>query len=201
MMPRSEAPKEILLKIIKQRAKRLQKKKNVWTAGSKFNAIRTLQMDNRGEVGEEFVATVLSVLGYETKYNNETNPTKKHWDILVGGKIKLEVKTASLGQDGKMFQHEEFEKDRNYDAVVLVDIAPNDLYLTVAPKDTLPFVQANDNWTINQKKMHRRRKGISYKWDLSLKDVESRKIETPEDVKRMFNDLLKGLKKSTRAKK
>ena len=63
----------------------------------------------------------------------------------ANGTYGLEVKTASAifpkrGGD-PIFQHEGFQKSRNYDAVVLVDIRPDDRYLAVAPKSTLPFTR------------------------------------------------------------
>ena len=181
-------PKNTLKAIIGNKIA-LAEKQSLW-AGGFFQEMRKLQPDLRGEVGEEFIADVLAQAGYSVEVNRETDPTRKHWDVRVSGTIKLEVKTATLGADGRTFQHENFEKDRDYDAVVLVDVAPNDLYLTVAPKDTLPFTRQNDNWTRNPKQMHRRRHGIAYKWDLHLRDVESRKVETLDDIKQMFAPVL-----------
>lgn len=196
----SPNPQTLLQKIMEQHAKR-SRDRGVWAEGGMFRAIRDVQIDNRGEVGEEFVASALSAMGYSTKRNNETDPAKKHWDVLVEDEYKLEVKTASVGSDGKSFQHENLEKDRDYHAVVLVDISPNSVYLTVAPKASLPFTRKNANWTVKPKKMHRRRKSSDYKWDLTLADVEERKIETLDDMEKMFSSVLGKPSKPPRKKK
>lgn len=186
-------PKDTLIVLIDSHITIRDSKVNVWESGGFFSRIKDLETDLRGEIGEKFIAETLRELGHKTVLSNKTDPTEKHWDVLVDDKVKLEVKTATVGADGRMFQHENIEKDRNYHAVVLVDIAPNDIYLTVAPKNTLPFVEKNSVWSINLKHMHRRRKGSDYKWDLSLKDVESRRIDALEDIKKQFEPLFKEL--------
>lgn len=157
---------------------------------SRFLGMRHIQIDSRGEVGEVFMRDVLKSLGHHVEVDRTTDPTEKHWDLKVDGSVTLEVKTATMGAGKRpMFQHEHVLKDKKYDGLALVDIAPNDIYLTMAPKDTLPFLKENNIWTRNPKKMHRRMHGVEYKWDLSLKDVEGRKIETLDDIRRAYEKL------------
>ena len=179
---------EILADLIDRKVASLST--DVWMWGSKLKRIKILSVDNRGEIGEEFVKILLEKLGYDVEWISTTDRTEKHWDLTVNGQVKLEVKTATVGKNGRNFQHENIEKDRDYDALVLLDIAPKNLYLTVAPKSTLPFNQPNDNWTVNPKKMHRRAHGIQYKWDLNLTDVKDREIKSLGDVKAIFGNVL-----------
>lgn len=159
-----------------------------WDEGP-FVGIRELQPDNRGEVGERFLCKLFEELGYRVELSQVTDPTKKHWDLRIDGATKLEVKTATLGST-RTFQHENLEKDRDFDGVVLLDVAPDAIYLTFAAKGSIPWTSKNDRWTRAPKKLHRRRQGIAYKWDLSLQDVEERRVETIEDVRRGFETML-----------
>lgn len=163
-----------------------------WAEGP-YVGLRRLQPDNRGEVGEKFLCDLLTSLDYEVELSHETDPTKKHWDLRLNGEVQLEVKTATLGTT-KTFQHENLEKDRDFDGVVLLDIAPDKIYLTCAAKSSIPWTSENDRWSINPKKLHRRRQGIAYKWDLHLRDVENRVIETLDDVRKMFEEMMKEVK-------
>ena len=175
---------KLLADRIKQKV-RAFREGDVWIAG-RFKEIKALSTDSRGELGEDFLAELFEQLGHEVTQTKVTDRTQKHWDILLDGRLKLEVKTATLGKEGRMFQHENIERDRNFDILVLLDIAPDAIYLTLAPKKTLPFNERNSNWTKNPKKMHRRATGIHYKWDLSLRDVEDRKVESLDDLKRLM---------------
>lgn len=176
--------------------KALQNVDTQWDEGP-FIGIRRLQPDNRGEVGERFLCRLFQDLGYEVELSQVTDPTKKHWDLRIDGATKLEVKTATLGST-RTFQHENLEKDRDFDGVVLLDVAPDSIYLTFAAKASIPWTSANDRWSRNPKKLHRRRQGIAYKWDLSLQDVEDRRVETIEDVRRGFEAMLTEIAEGTK---
>ena len=162
-----------------------------WDKGE-FVRIRELQSYNRGDVGEKFIAEALIAIGHKADISPVTDPAKKHWDVLVDSKIKLEIKTATLGR-GKTFQHENIEKDKDFHALVLLDIAPNELYLTCAAKSTLPWTERNNIWTNTSKKMHRRRISSVYKWDLNLADVLSRQIRSIEDIKEAYDSMVDSL--------
>lgn len=162
-----------------------------WDEGE-FVRIRNLQLDNRGEVGEKFIAEALIAIGHKAEMSPVTDPAKKHWDVLVDDKIKLEVKTATLGSN-KVFQHENIEKERDFDAIVLLDIAPDEIYITFAAKSTLPWTQPNSNWTQTSRRMHRRRSSAVYKWDLKLTDVLSRQIKSIDDIKKAYDSMVASL--------
>ena len=156
---------------------------------SEYPQIISLQSDTIGVLGEEFIEELLVKLNHKVERNAIKDRTRKHWDIKVDSKIKCEIKTATLGKNGN-FQHENIEKDRDFDALILLDIAPKAIYLTVAPKETLPFTVKDNIYTKNEKKMHRRAHGIQYKWDLSLRDLEDREVKTLKDAKNIFEVIL-----------
>lgn len=152
---------ENLTEMILQKVKK-DEENTVWETG-KFKSVKRLSNDALGELGEDFIAKILKELGGSVDISAFTDRTKKHWDILLNAEVAIEVKTATVGSNGKTFQHEAIEKDRNFNLLVLLDIAPDSVYITVAPKDTIPFDKPNNTWTINEKKMHRRSHGIQYK--------------------------------------
>ena len=179
---------DVLAALIKEHAERVSRK-DVWNSG-KFKDIKTVSNDTRGEMGESFIAEILKQFGLEVEHSKGADRTEKHWDLRVNGKVTLEIKTATIDKNGRMFQHENIEKDRNYDYLVLLDIAPDAIYLTVAPKGSLPFKEKSSTWTVNPKAMHRRAHGIQYKWDLNLNDVKNRKIKTLKDAQLMLHDVI-----------
>ena len=162
---------------------------DIWMRKGKLNRIKDLSLDGRGDIGKDFI----KMLVVELKYNVSqitTNDPKKRCSLTVNGQVKLEVRMATIGKGGDSFQHEHIEKDKDYDALVLLDIAPNNLYLTVAPKETLPFEHPNDNWTATPRKMFDRKDNIFYKWDFTSDDVKNREIKSLEDVKTIFGNVL-----------
>ena len=121
-----------------------------------YERIKDLSIDQRGQAGEDLVEHILKINNCEVVYNPNRTDREKDWDI-ISNDIHIEVKLATLGKDGKMFQHENLERSRRFDALMIIDVAPNDLYLTCFDYDEL-------NW----KQFHRRTSGI-YKYDISLK--------------------------------
>lgn len=178
-------------RIVKQQQ---EKADGVWS-GSKYAEIKRLEIDKRGEVGEVFVEEMLTDLGIQVKRSHETDRTKKHWDIrdCTNGH-DFEVKFATQGTENKSYQYEGFEKDRNYAGVILVALAPNNVYITCAAKRKMPFAKGNNHYTISIKKMHRREHGTQYKWTLARRDVEGREIVTVDDFGKHYYELLEDIK-------
>ena len=158
---------------------------------SDYKSIKQLEVDLRGRFGEVLIERILTELGFHVESNDTTDRKNKHWDIRdhTNG-LDIEVKTATLGNKQKTFQHEAFEKDRNYHAAILLDIAPSTLYITVAKKSDMPFDEKNDLFTVRRKKLHKRPNG-HYKWTLNEKDCKGREVETLDDFWAMYEPLLK----------
>lgn len=154
--------------------------------------ITKLEIDARGEAGENFMATCLRQNGHKVEIDRTTDPQNKSWDIRVDDTIMIEIKTATQGKKTKTFQHERIMVERPWHALALLDIAPEDIYLTLAPKNTIPVRKKNNVWTVNEKKVHMRRSG-EIKWDFSLKDVHLRKVSSIDDIEKQYQELLKTL--------
>ena len=86
---------------------------------------RMIQIDKRGSVGERFFAeTLLRLYPRRIQYNDGD---QGDWDLMINN-IKFEIKTSSLDKNDK-FQNEGLKKDGDYDGVLFLGIAPNDLYI------------------------------------------------------------------------
>ena len=162
-------------------------------AGSAHSTMMDLEIDCRGEVGETFLTAALRKLGHEVEVDRTTDAGSKPWDLRVDGDVLLEVKTATLGKTKTTFQHERIVQGRGWDALALVDIAPDDVYLTLAAKRTIPFRTKTQVWTERPKKLHLRGGVGDYKWDLTLNDVANRRIATLGDIEEHYQALLKEL--------
>lgn len=155
-----------------------RKDKHGWDKGL-FADILLLSADERGEVGERLIESLLSDAGVEgVTRSGALDRTQKHWDIRTAD-IDIEVKTATLGRNVSTFQHESIEKDRNYHVIVMVDIAPNAVYITWTAKQSMPF-----------KKMHRRANSNAYKWDFKLADVQQNVVHTSADILNGYNKVV-----------
>ena len=127
--------------------------------GSPYEGITLIKsIDTRGEVGEGMIVKMLRDAGREVKYKKASVHLKKEWDFICDG-YRYEVKTATLGKDGSGFQHEKIYRERRFDGMILVDIAPDAVYITCRAKDDM-------DWS-GPAKMHRRDTG-EWKWDTSL---------------------------------
>ena len=127
--------------------------------GTPYAHIVGVSIDQRGQIGEELVQRVLEDKGCKVHYNPHGLDKDKDWDIIVND-IPIEIKMATIGKDGRMFQHERLFKDAKFEALIMIDIAPHDLYLSCYDYEEL-------DW----KKMHRRKNSTEYKFDLSLKNL------------------------------
>jgi len=132
-----------------------------WDTGA-FAELLKLSIDQRGRVGEELIATALRKGGVQdVTRGGGKNRRKKQWDIRTAD-MTIEVKTATLGRNTATFQHERIERNRQWDALALLDIAPNAVYLSWATEGSL-------DW----RNMHRRDPEGYHKKDLKLAVLES----------------------------
>ena len=120
-----------------------------------------VEIDTRGSVGELLVVKLLEAGGRAPVYNQDATDAEKHWDFMCDG-LSYEVKTASLGKAGRTFQHENIYKGRKYDGLIFVDIAPEDIYISMWAKSEIKW-----------KELHFRHHGGFYKWDTSLTSLAS----------------------------
>ena len=153
-----------------------QQRHNRWKSDSRFARARTdLQADSRGQIGEEFVAKILTLLGHEIKNTQVVDPQNKQWDLVVGDKYCWEIKTATMGKKTSNFQHEHIYKERGYHGIIFVDIAPDDLYVSFVAKHEIVW-----------KNLHRRKDSNFYKWDFSMSKIEDNIIKTLSDFQKGY---------------
>ncbi len=143
-----------------------------WKIDSKYIGIRQIQIDKRGSFGERFFAQVLFALyPRRVEYNDGD---QGDWDLKIG-KLKFEIKTASLDVN-KKFQNEGLKKDGDYDGVLFLGLAPDNLYIKFIRTADIPF-----------EKLHNREKaktGRGYKWD--LKEHEMIKVFSLNEIKKEY---------------
>ena len=187
---------EILSPIINQVFKRQKYASDMW-ANSKYAMFKKLEIDKRGEVGEMLVEKMLADLGVTVERNRETDRTKKHWDIKdIKHNLGFEIKLATQGthKNGKgTYQYEGFEKNRNYNGVILIAVAPNNIYITCAAKRNIPFAKESNYYTKRKKKLHHREYGTQYKWTLAASDVADREIITIQDFRTHYYKMIKDI--------
>lgn len=98
--------------------------KDIWR-DSPLIGYRMLGNTNRGEIGEEFVRRYLEQNGIRTENRGRTSET----DLLIG-KLRFEIKTASLGANGT-FQFNHVRLDRDYDYLLCLGICPQEIVFNI----------------------------------------------------------------------
>lgn len=171
--------KSLFLEVLeKAREKAKADDKYGWES-SDYKGIRGLQADIRGAVGEDFVAAMLRALGKKVEHTAGTDAKNKHWD-MTADEITLEIKVASMGSKATTFQHEAIESKRNYDGLIIVDVAPDGVYITCIAKCDIPWDD-----------LHNRRYGEDvYKWTLNRKNMSDRKMETLADFAAAYEKMV-----------
>ncbi len=170
-----------------QNTKTKSLKNSVWSLNSTFIAIHSLQIDNRGSVGEIFIVNLLQKLGHDVLHTGRTDPQNKQWDLVVDNKHRWEVKTATLGKNGKIFQHENIYKERDYHGIVFLDIVPDILYITFVPKHKI-------EWS----KLHRCKDSTFYKWDFNIDNLVNCEVKTFDNFNVRYSRAIKEIDEHTK---
>lgn len=153
---------DIILKKIAEIKKRKPPQMFDWN-DSLYEDIQFLTIDERGQLGEEITVEILKSFKCKIDYDASITEAVKGWDFVSNG-LKIEVKLATITIGTGGFQHENLHPQRDFDGILFIDVAPNEIYLTtVCKKD------------INWKKLHRRESGV-YKCDFSIKHIKDNKI-------------------------
>ena len=161
---------------------------------ARFLQQRMIQIDKRGSVGERFYMLTLSRL-YPRRIEYRDGD-QGDWDLKIG-KMKFEIKTASLDKNGK-FQNEGLKKDGDYNGVLFLGIAPNDIYMYCIKVENIDF----DNQVIDHNGVHvnlhnrgrdgleGRATGAGYKCDLKPEQMKkiSNLSELQVEFEREFGD-------------
>lgn len=174
-------------------------KQTNWKPTDTYFKFRQLQIDQRGRIGEHLIKNIFKDFGSQVEYDDDK---PGDYDIIINN-YRMEIKTASLDVNNK-FQHEGIKDSDKWDAIIFVDVAPNNLYITIVDKSEFKFGLTNSKEPevkygvvfINgiEHKMHYRSKngsnatGRGYKLDFKLKNLKETK--TIDDIKQLINKYL-----------
>lgn len=148
----------------------------IWD-GSPLARWGLVEIDTRGTAGELLVVKLLEKAGRKPDYSRNTTHDDKDWDFMLDG-LRYEVKTARMGAAARKFQHENIYKTRHYDGIILVDIAPAEIYISCWAKADIPFDKETDRGGKAPPKakkphiLHRRKDSSFYKWDTGVSSDE-----------------------------
>ena len=160
---------DIIFKKIKEIKRRKLPQKFDWN-DSLYEDIQFLTIDERGQLGEDITVEILKDFKCKIDYDSSITEAVKGWDFVSNG-LKIEVKFATITIGTGLFQHENLHAQRDFDGILFIDVAPNEIYLTtVCKKDII--------W----KNLHRRPNG-DYKCDFSIKHIKDNKISKFEKHK------------------
>lgn len=108
-----------------------KQKRDIW-GNSKWKNISELENDDVGGVGEEIINELCKKSQIVSDIDG--TKTKQQGGGIGDGKIKgktCEIKTARLGSSGSSFQHELGEVPWKADFMIFLDIAPENMYVTL----------------------------------------------------------------------
>ena len=176
-----------------------------WSSNSKYLKIKEMSNDDTGEIGEMLLDDVFRKHKYNVVYEKAKTSLNKDWDIEIND-YKIEIKTATIGQNSDTFQHENLFKNKNYDILILIDITGQEVYCTMGFKRNIKWENLHQR-TINQNPTE------AHKLDLSLTSYRKNiagvkgkekinpvcmsKIEYDIDFIKLFEKLIKIEKKPT----
>lgn len=108
--------------------------KNVWT-DSRFGFIKGLSSTAIGSIGESYVHRLCGETGLWCAFpeGRDGKRGREAWDIRIEGRT-FEIKTATQDVRGR-FQFNNIRVDRQYDALLVIAIAPDDVRLQAWTSD------------------------------------------------------------------
>jgi hypothetical protein len=114
----------------------IKSKRNIWE-NSKWKNISNLENDDVGKAGENIIQS-LCVLSKIPSNIDGTKTRNIGGDGTINGH-SVEIKTARLSSDGSVFQHELGEKPWMAKYMLFLDIAPDNIYITIFKNPTEEF--------------------------------------------------------------
>jgi hypothetical protein len=156
-------------KVAEQKEKEVRQ--DIWE-NSKWKDLATLESNNVGEVGEQFLLGLCKMAGVEAEIDGTT--TKQigggAGDGIIKGK-SVEVKTARQGASkAATFQHELGEVPWHADYMAFIDISPQNFFLTIFPNLTEEEYKSGNKLTpyFPTKKVTWRKQKGAFKFDTSV---------------------------------
>ena len=154
------------------------KNPNKWE-GSLFGEIKLISNTHVGSVGQDFIEELCKgfLFNYSFPMDSQGNRlAQSPWDIMIEG-ITFELKTASEDIN-KCFQFNHIRYHRDYDAVLCLGIAPNNIYFDVWTKADIATNKAG--------RLVSMEKGANASYKLTKSYLELRDISTFKDVMGRF---------------
>lgn len=96
---------------------------------SLYENIKFLSIDERGQLGEEIAVEILRSFSCNVEYNPNRTGAVIGWDFICNN-LKVETKLATITIGTGLFQHENLHSQRDFDGVLFIDVAPNEVFLT-----------------------------------------------------------------------
>lgn len=118
-------------------------RRDIW-ADSRWRNISNLENDDVGKVGENVINDICKVAKIDV--NIDGLKTKQIGGGIGDGMINnksVEIKTARLGSTTPSFQHELGEKPWNAEYMLFLDVAPNELFITVFKNFNQEFYESS----------------------------------------------------------
>jgi hypothetical protein len=115
-------------------------KRNIWE-NSEWPHISELENDDVGKVGEQTIQNWCKLANIHSDIDGLKTKEAQcggKGDGIINGR-SVEIKTARIGCTGDSFQHELGECPWNADYMLFLDIAPNEMYVTLFPNFTEEF--------------------------------------------------------------
>lgn len=100
-----------------------------------FGKIRRLPNTKVGEVGQDYIESLCEKCGFDAMFPEDKRGGRSKqspWDIQINN-VKFELKTATEDTSG-CFQFNHFRYARNYDALLCLGIAPEEIFFNVWTK-------------------------------------------------------------------
>lgn len=142
--------------------------------GSPFERIKRISNTKVGDIGQDFVEKLCGKLGFECVFPLDRKGKRARteaWDIRIEG-ITFEVKTATEDVH-KNFQFNHVRYHRDYDALLCVGIAPDDILFDAWSKAEVTTGKAGHLVTMD--------KGSSATYKLTKRGVQLRPIADFEE--------------------
>lgn len=114
-----------------------KQKRNIW-GNSKWKNISSMENDDVGKVGEEIIHNFCLLAGIDSDINGIKTKNLGEGDGKINSKT-VEIKTARLGSNGTSFQHELGELPWKAEYMLFLDIAPENMYITIFKNFTSEF--------------------------------------------------------------
>lgn len=183
----------IIINKIKEILKRKPEQKYKWNDSLYEDIKLYLSIDERWQLWEEIIHDSLNNRNeFEVIYDSSVTDAEKWYDIIINNK-KVEIKTATITSWTWLFQHEHLEAQRDYDYIFFLDIAPNNIFLTITKKTDIIWSKKKWDWK-NKTAIHRR-PNWDYKCDFSINHIYNKKIPKFRNFRtweiKSKNDLIK----------